>query len=214
MLRERLEGAREEAVSAEHARRDDVYQLHALLARDRSHVRARRAARRRDQRAVRRRVVRVLDAHRHADPHRRLHCHRVQHLRAKVSQFGRLLERDARHRHGRGADARVGRQDAVDVLPHLHLVVARRRANQRRRQVRSAAPKRRDRPSLVLADETGDHGDRSLRHLFESAPDRRPRRVEHRRVAKLGRRHQPELPRLELHRGHADRSQLRGDHPA
>eukprot|EP00966_Prymnesium_polylepis_P247051 5713650-Prymnesium_polylepis.1 len=40
-------------------------------------------------------------------------------LRAKVSQFGRLLERDARHRHGRGADARVGRQDAVDVLPHL-----------------------------------------------------------------------------------------------
>mmetsp|Transcript_19303 Transcript_19303/g.60139 ORF Transcript_19303/g.60139 Transcript_19303/m.60139 type:complete len:329 (+) Transcript_19303:178-1164(+) len=181
---EGLEDLREEAILAEHARRRDVNHLHARLGRDRRDERL-LGLLPRDERALRGRVVRVHHAHRDVDAHRRLHRDRVQDLRAKVGKFLRLLKRHKRHGLGGGAAARVGGEDAVHVLPHLHLVEPGRRAEERRGQIGAAAAEGRDAALAVLADEAGDHTDGALGDSEEALADRRPRVVKHGRVAKV-----------------------------
>lgn len=76
-----LEQLGQEAVLAQHARAHNVQHRHVALAHDARQQRLAHVALRRDKRARRGRVVRVLDAHRDVRLARRPHRLRVQHLR-------------------------------------------------------------------------------------------------------------------------------------
>ena len=64
---------------------------------------------------------------------------RVQHLGAEVGELGGLFEADGPHAQGIGADARVGRHDAVDVGPDLDGFGVEAAADERGGEIRSAA---------------------------------------------------------------------------
>ena len=92
-------------------------------------------------------------AHEHRDraPRHRDQRARVQHLRAVIRQLRRLAQVQLRDDAGVGDDARVGGEQARDVLPQRHLARRQRAPEQRRRQVGAAAAQRRHRALLAAA---------------------------------------------------------------
>ena len=89
-------------------------------------------------------------AHEHRDraPRHRDQRARVQHLGAVVRELRRLAQVQLRDDAGVGHDARVGGEQARDVLPQRHLARRQRAPEQRRRQVGAAASQRRHRALL------------------------------------------------------------------
>ena len=133
----------------------------------------RRAAR--DQRAAAVELAAVQDLDRNALRDRRQDRARVQHLRAEVGQLRRLFERQSRHDVRRLHDAGIGGHHPVHVGPDLNLAGVERRAQNRRRVIRSAAPERgghagRGRPD-VAADDRRSGG---RRRAARDARRRRP----------------------------------------
>src|ERR1700730_17534381 len=63
----------------------------------------------------------------------------MQDLRAKISEFGRLLIRENRNRSGFGHNSRIDRQHAAYVGPYLDLASPQSRPNDCGRIVRAAA---------------------------------------------------------------------------
>ena len=86
----------------------------------------------------------------------RLQRTRMHRFRAELPHLDRLGKRDvaeqARLRH----DARIGTHQSVHVAPDPHFVGWEARSDQRRRQVRSAAPERGDRAVLCAGNEARD----------------------------------------------------------
>ena len=67
----------------------------------------------------------IAHAHRDAPRRRRLHRLRMQHLGAEPRErLGVFVRQHGQHARA-GDDARIGRQDAVDVGPDLDLVASR-----------------------------------------------------------------------------------------
>ena len=88
----------------------------------------------------------------------------MDHLRAVMRQFARLVVTEGGERHGLRDDARIGRHDAVHVRPDPDLGGDERRADHRRAVVRAAAPAERHRlPVRAAPDEAGDDGHRPRR---------------------------------------------------
>ena len=100
----------------------------------------------------------------------------MEHLGAVVRHLGRLAVMQLRDEPCVGHQARIGREDARDVLPQHDAPGAERAREQRRRQVRPAAAERRHAAVRCLPDEAGDDGDRAGRHERADAPPGEPRR--------------------------------------
>jgi hypothetical protein len=140
---------------------------------------------------------------------------RVQHLGAEVGNLRRLpvvqLRQQARVRDG----ARVGGQDARDVLPEHDASRAEGASEQRGREIGSAAAERRHGAVGSRADEAGDDGrDAALQQRQQQRPRAPPRGGEVRGGAAVAAVGRDELRGVDAHGATAGRVERRRDHRA
>ena len=88
---------------------------------------------------------------------------RVQHLRTVVRHFGGFTMVQLRDEARVANDTGIGREDARNVFPEDDAPRSERSAEQRRRQIRTAAAERGDAAVGCASDESRYHGNRSLR---------------------------------------------------
>ena len=100
----------------------------------------------------------------------------MEHLGAVVRHLGRLAVMHLWDEPCVGHQARIGREDARDVLPQHDAPGAERTREQCRRQVRPTAAERRHAAVRRLPDEAGGHGGRAGRNEWGDAPPGEPRR--------------------------------------
>ena len=145
---------RKKADRAEHARRSDIDQRYVFDARDRADGRSFPVMRFDDDRTGAFDIVRILYADGSRSAAAGEHRTRMQHLCAEKRKFLRFFVRYFAYRLGVGTDAGIGRHDAVDVFPRLNLFRLHRSSDDRRSQIASAPPERRNIAAFVFCDKT------------------------------------------------------------
>jgi hypothetical protein len=140
---------------------------------------------------------------------------RVQHLGTEVGHLGSLavveLGQQARVGHG----ARIGGQDAGDVLPQHDARGAERAGEQCRGEIGAAAAERRDGAVGPRADEARHDGrDSTAKQRQQQRPRLAPRGGEVGRCAAVAAVRRHELRRVDAHRAPAGGVERRGDYGA
>ena len=143
LLVQRLERPRRDPRHAQHAVARDGEQRLAAHRRERLDRVAIERAARGDLRAGGGGVGERADEHRDRAAGHRDERPRVQHLGAEVGQLGRLADVQLRDHARVGHDARIGGEQARDVLPERDLLGRQRASEQRGGQIGAAPPERR-----------------------------------------------------------------------
>ena len=111
----------------------------------------------------------VEDTHRNALGNRRFDRLGVDNFGAVIGQFGHLFVAQLVEAAGIGDDARISRQDAIDIGPNLNLISIQHCADDGARIVRTAAAQRGRHALDCSADKAGDHWDNPFFDQWQQA---------------------------------------------